>query len=77
MKLALRSVVVSALALGSLSLGCSAIPVKMHTETHIQHADGTVEHSRATGRGLWISSPNSSGRPAPSWATSPRRWRRS
>lgn len=26
------------------SVGCAAIPVHMHTETHVQHADGTVEH---------------------------------
>lgn len=51
MKLALRPVLVSALALGSLSLGCSAIPVKMHTETHIQHADGTVEHKSSDWEG--------------------------
>lgn len=30
--------------LATLAFGCSAIPVKMHTETHVQHADGTVEH---------------------------------
>lgn len=30
--------------LAALAVGCSAIPVKMHTETHVQHADGTVEH---------------------------------
>jgi hypothetical protein len=25
-------------------VGCGAIPIKMNTETHIQHADGRVEH---------------------------------
>jgi hypothetical protein len=44
--------VVSALsALAALSLGCSAIPVKMHTETHIQHADGTATHESSDWEG--------------------------
>lgn len=32
------------LVLGTLTVGCAAIPVHLHTETHIQNADGTVEH---------------------------------
>lgn len=24
--------------------GCGAIPIQMHTESHVQHADGTVDH---------------------------------
>lgn len=31
------------LALGALGLGCDKIPVEMHTQTVVQHADGTVE----------------------------------
>lgn len=34
-----------------LSVGCAAIPVQMHTETHIQHADGTVEHKSSDWEG--------------------------
>jgi hypothetical protein len=40
MKMALGLVVAAAF----VGAGCSAIPVRMHTETHIQHADGSVEH---------------------------------
>lgn len=32
-------------------VGCSQIPVTMHTETHIQHADGTVEHKSSDWHG--------------------------
>jgi hypothetical protein len=30
--------------LGALVTGCAAIPIHLHTETHVQSADGTVEH---------------------------------
>lgn len=33
------------------AVGCSHIPVEMHTETHIQHADGTVEHKSSDWHG--------------------------
>jgi hypothetical protein len=33
------------------ALGCSSIPVQMHTTTHIQHADGTVEHKETHWQG--------------------------
>lgn len=45
MKLALFPV------LALFAVGCSAIPVQMHTETHIQHADGTVEHKSSDWHG--------------------------
>jgi hypothetical protein len=45
MKLALLPFVVFA------AVGCSHIPVEMHTETHIQHADGTVEHKSSDWHG--------------------------
>ncbi len=32
-------------------LGCKAIPVQMHTSTHVQHADGTVEHKETHWKG--------------------------
>lgn len=42
----------SALAtLATLGLGCSHIPVTLHTESHIQHADGTVEHKSSDWHG--------------------------
>lgn len=31
--------------------GCSAIPVRMHTESHVRHADGTVEHKSSDWEG--------------------------
>lgn len=34
-----------------LAAGCSSIPVHMHTETHITHADGTVEHKSSDWHG--------------------------
>jgi hypothetical protein len=37
--------------LAALALGCSHIPVDFHTETHIQHADGTVEHKSSDWHG--------------------------
>jgi hypothetical protein len=37
--------------LATLSVGCAAIPVHMHTETHVQHADGTVEHKSSDWEG--------------------------
>ena len=33
------------------AVGCSHIPVEMHTETHIRHADGTVEHKSSDWHG--------------------------
>ncbi len=36
---------------GSLALGCASIPVHLHTETHIQHADGTAEHTSSDWEG--------------------------
>ncbi len=30
-----------------LAVGCSSIPVQMHTSTTIQHSDGTVEHKES------------------------------
>jgi hypothetical protein len=37
--------------LGATATGCKAIPVEMHTTTHIQHADGTVEHKETHWKG--------------------------
>ena len=40
------------LSLGALFVvGCSAIPVQLHTETHLTHADGTVEHKSSDWHG--------------------------
>jgi hypothetical protein len=40
------------LPLGALFVvGCSAIPVHLHTETHLTHADGTVEHKSSDWHG--------------------------
>jgi hypothetical protein len=36
---------------GAASIGCSAIPVHMHTESHVQHMDGTVEHKSSDWHG--------------------------
>lgn len=47
MKLALLPVAAAAL----FAVGCSHIPVDFHTETHIQHADGTVEHKSSDWHG--------------------------
>ena len=33
------------------ALGCSHIPVTLHTETHVQHVDGTVEHKSSDWHG--------------------------
>jgi len=44
MKLALLPLVLFA-------AGCAQIPVQMHTETHITHADGTVEHKSSDWHG--------------------------
>ena len=33
------------------ALGCSSIPVQMHTSTTIQHSDGTVEHKETHWQG--------------------------
>jgi len=44
LRLAPRHLALPGLVAGALALGCSHIPVQMHTEMHIQHADGTVEH---------------------------------
>ena len=42
----------SALALIVVGLaGCDKIPVEMHTTTHVQHADGTVEHKETHWKG--------------------------
>jgi hypothetical protein len=49
MKLALRPLLFSIVV--ASGLGCSQIPVTMHTETHIQHADGTVEHKSSEWHG--------------------------
>lgn len=35
----------------SLAVGCASIPVHLHTETHIQNADGTVEHKSSDWEG--------------------------
>lgn len=48
MKLALLSL--ASIALVSV-VGCSHIPIEMHTETHITHADGTVEHKSSDWHG--------------------------
>jgi hypothetical protein len=37
--------------IAAAGLGCSQIPVTMHTESHIQHADGTVEHKSSDWHG--------------------------
>jgi hypothetical protein len=50
MKISVTRGALSILALGA-SLGCSSIPVQMHTTTHIQHADGTVEHKETHWKG--------------------------
>lgn len=42
--------IVAGLALFA-GVGCSHIPVELHTETHIQHADGTVEHKSSEWHG--------------------------
>ena len=47
MKLALLPVAL--LALGAA--GCASIPVQLHTESHVQHADGTVEHKSSDWQG--------------------------
>ena len=47
----LTSLSFALVAASSLALGCSHIPVQMHTETHIQHADGTVEHKSSDWHG--------------------------
>ena len=47
MKLALLPVAAAAV----FAVGCSHIPVDFHTETHIQHADGTVEHKSSDWHG--------------------------
>ncbi len=43
------------LAIASLpilgTVGCSHIPVTLHTESHVQHADGTVEHKSSDWHG--------------------------
>jgi hypothetical protein len=39
-----------ALSLGTV-VGCSAIPIQMHTESHVQHADGTVDHKSSDWHG--------------------------
>lgn len=36
---------------GVCAAGCSYIPVKMHTESHIQHMDGTSEHKSSDWEG--------------------------
>jgi len=53
MKLALRPAFfgLGLITATSLAIGCSHIPVTMHTETHIQHADGTVEHKSSEWHG--------------------------
>ncbi len=51
MKLALRPLLYGLGLASALTLGCSHIPVTMHTETHIQHADGTVEHKSSEWHG--------------------------
>lgn len=50
-RLRLRHVALPGLVAGALTLGCSHIPVQMHTEMHIQHADGTVEHKETHWQG--------------------------
>lgn len=47
MKLALVPVAL----LSFVAAGCASLPVHMHTETHIQHADGTVEHESSDWEG--------------------------
>lgn len=37
--------------LAALTIGCSHIPVELHTETHIRHADGRVEHKSSDWHG--------------------------
>src|SRR4051812_14165826 len=39
------------LAAAAVSIGCDQIPVHMHTESHIQHADGTAEHKSSDWHG--------------------------
>jgi hypothetical protein len=46
-----RSFLAVALTSAVLAVGCSSIPVKMHTESHIQHMDGTVEHKSSNWEG--------------------------
>jgi hypothetical protein len=43
----------SILALVSLGTvaGCGAIPIQMHTESHVQHMDGTVDHKSSDWQG--------------------------
>lgn len=40
-----------ATVLATTTTGCKYIPVKMHTETHVQHMDGTVEHKSSDWEG--------------------------
>jgi hypothetical protein len=40
-----------ALVLGAFGLGCDKIPVEMHTQTVVQHADGTVEKKESHWKG--------------------------
>jgi len=48
----MRSSAFLVLALASAAaIGCDQIPVKMHTESHVQHMDGTVEHKSSDWEG--------------------------
>lgn len=51
MKLLRLASLVPFAAFAFASVGCSSIPVQMHTTTHIQHADGTVEHKETHWQG--------------------------
>lgn len=47
----MKALGIAALLFGTSTAACSMIPVHMHTETHIQHMDGTVEHTSSDWEG--------------------------
>ena len=46
-----RTLLLPLLVMGAASIGCDQIPVHMHTESHVQHMDGTVEHKSSDWHG--------------------------
>ncbi len=48
---AVRSLPWIGLVVAGCTMGCASIPVHMHTESHIQHLDGTSEHKSSDWEG--------------------------
>jgi hypothetical protein len=48
---AARALLLPLLVAGAAGIGCDQIPVHMHTESHVQHMDGTVEHKSSDWHG--------------------------